>query len=404
MSETQNPFLDPEPPHWAARGLAFTIIALFVIAVIAAVLVPVPETVSGRFTLVPIRGTDPIRAQKEGVIAEVAVQEGDTVPLGATLFLIHSSPLSDRSSDLRTIETQLRANEERVRIVASQYSTRVRQDASERRRLETKARFLTALITSKQKRMTLTRELADSALSGTRTGSINRLDYTRLDLEATSLTEEVETARNDLDDAKAAIVRLAQDGEARDLEYREAKRGIEEAIETERIRITSMHQDVGTITDSGVVLQANCAGTILHLKVNGAGAVVAAGDILGELACRGDRLQGELELPESGVPLVRVGQGVKLRLDAFPYQRFGVRFGTVHWLGPTGESGPTPGSFRALIELAEDSIRVPGGHMQPLLPGMRGQADIVTGSRKLYLYAVEPMRALRENFREVPAK
>jgi membrane fusion protein len=403
MPEIQNPFLDPEPPHWAARGLAYTVIAMFVIAVIAAWLVQVPETVSGRFTLVPVRGTDPIRVQKEGVLAQVAVEEGDTVAQGATLFLIHSSPLSDRSSDARTLETQLRANQERLRIAASQYETRKRQDASEERRLATKVAFLEKLIVSKNQRLKLTRELADSALSGNRTGSINRLDATRLELEVTSIAEEVETAQNDLDDARAAIVRLSQDEEARDLEYRELKRGLEEAIDTERIRIASMNQDMSVVTDSGIVIRAHCAGTILHLKVNGAGAVVTEGEILGELACRGDRLQGELELPEAGVPLVRVGQGVKLRLDAFPYQRFGVRFGTVHWLGPTGESGPAPGTFRALVELADDSIRV-RGRMQPLLPGMRGQADIVTGRRSLVSYAFEPVRALRENFREMPAR
>jgi hypothetical protein len=42
--------------------------------------------------------------------------------------------------------------------------------------------------------------------------------------------------------------------------------------------------------------------------------------------------------------------------------------------------------------------------MRPLLPGMRGQADIVIGRRRLYLYALEPVRALQENFREAPAK
>jgi len=404
MPEPQNPYLDPEPPHWAARGLAYTIISLFVIAVLSAWLVSVPETVSGRFTLVPVRGTDPIRAQKEGVIAEVAVQEGDTVAVGARLFLIHSSPLSDRSSDLRTLETQSRANEERLRITASQYDTRKRQDASEKRRLETKVRFLVRLIDSKRQRFALTKVLADSALAGSITGAINRLDATRLDLEVTSLAEEVETAQNDVDDAQAALVRLGQDGTARDLEYREAKRGLEESLETEKIRIASMYQDASNVvTDSGVVITATCAGTILHLKVNGAGAVVAANDILGEMACKGDRLQGELELPESGVPLIHVGQGVKLRFDAFPYQRFGIRFGTVHWLGPTGESAPSPGTFRALVELTDDSIRV-GNSKRPLLPGMRGLADIVIGRRPLYTYALEPLQALRENLKQVPGK
>ena len=401
MPDAQNPFLDQEPPHWAARGLAYTVIAIFVVSLLASWLVQVPETVSGRFTLVPIRGTDPIRVQKEGVLSYVAAEEGDTVSAGEVLFIVHSSPLSDRSSDVRTLETQSRANQERLRILASQYETRKRQDDSEERRLRNKVAFLESLLVSKKRRLAMTKEVADSALAGTRSGAINKLDATRLDLEVTSIAEEIQTAQNDLDDARAAIVRMGQDEEARDLEYKEARRSLEEDIETARIRIASMLQDVRTVTDSGLVIKAHCAGTILHLKVNGAGAVVAEGEILGELACKGDRLQGELELPEAGVPLVRVGQGVKLRLDAFPYQRYGVRFGTVHWLGPSGESGPSPGTFRALVELADDSIRVRGS-MRPLLPGMKGQADIVTGKRSLVSYAFEPVRALRENFREPP--
>ena len=44
------------------------------------------------------------------------------------------------------------------------------------------------------------------------------------------------------------------------------------------------------------------------------------------------------------------------------------------------------------------------GSNRALLPGMRGQADIVIGRRPLYTYALEPIQALRENFKQVPAK
>jgi membrane fusion protein len=396
------PFLDPEPPHWAARGLGRLIIALFLIAVVAAIVVRVPETVTGRFTLVPLRGTDPVRTQKEGVLSVVAVQEGEAVPAGATLFVVRSAPLSDRTSELRTLQTQLVANGERLRIAASQYETRQRQDASEEKRLAAKVAFLKQIIGSKQQRLALIKELVDSSTAGMKTGSINRLDVTRLQLEYTTVKEEIQAADNDLDDATAAITRLTQDEEARDLEYREIRRGLEEDMATERIRIGSLQQDLANITDSGLVLLSPCAGTVLRLRVNAPGAVVKEGDVLGELACEGDRMQAELVLPQSGLPQVHAGQGVKLRFDAFPYQRFGVQYGTVKWLGPSGIAGPDQGGFRALVELRRDSIRVKGVWRR-LLPGMGGDGDIVVGRRSLVSYAFEPIRALKESFAEVPA-
>ena len=68
-----------------------------------------------------------------------------------------------------------------------------------------------------------------------------------------------------------------------------------------------------------------------------------------------------------------------------------------------GSTARDSGEFRALVDLADDSIRV-HGQLQALLPGMGGRADIVVGRRSLVSYAFEPIRALRENFAEPPAR
>jgi membrane fusion protein len=128
---------------------------------------------------------------------------------------------------------------------------------------------------------------------------------------------------------------------------------------------------------------------------------VQEGEVLGEVACSSDRLQAELMVPESGVGLLRPGQGVKLLYDAFPYQRFGVRAGTVRWVGPSGISGDTAATFRALINLRDTIVRV-RGEDRPLMPGMSGRGNIVVGRRTLISYAVEPIRQLRESVSEVP--
>ena len=60
-STRRPPFLEAEAAPWAVRGLATFLIALFVVAVLAAALIRVPETVTSRFVLVPLHGADPVR-------------------------------------------------------------------------------------------------------------------------------------------------------------------------------------------------------------------------------------------------------------------------------------------------------------------------------------------------------
>ncbi len=400
-SEFAPPFLDSTPPHWAARGLSWVIIGLFAISLTTGLVLQVPETVSGRFNLTPLAGADPIRARKDGIVTDIRVREGDTVAAGAVLLLLRAPSLNDRSSDRRALESQARADAERLGLSQNQYESGKLGDEAEARRLRARTESLRGLIASKQKRLAVTRELADSAQSGYRSGAVNRVEAARLDLEVTTLTEEVQTATSELEDAQIALSRLAREAQSRELEYRQKRRTLQESIETAQIRIDALGRDLADLTDSGLAVTSPCRGAVLRLHVNGPGAVVREAEAVSEIACAGAHLLAEVVVPEAGVPLIRPGQVVKLRYDAFPYQRHGVRFGTVRWVGPAGVATGDSVSFRVLVNLADDSIRV-SGRSRALLAGMSGRADVVIGRRSLVSYAIEPVRALRENLRDSP--
>jgi multidrug efflux pump subunit AcrA (membrane-fusion protein) len=112
-------------------------------------------------------------------------------------------------------------------------------------------------------------------------------------------------------------------------------------------------------------------------------------------------LQAELRLPERGLALVRVGQPVKLLYDAFPYERYGVQYGTLRWLSPASTAGANGAAFRAFADLGADSVGVEG-RPRSVLPGMTGRAAIVVGRRSLASYAIEPVRQLRESLSAGP--
>jgi membrane fusion protein len=406
--EQDPPFLETDPPHWAARGLSTVILAIFVVAVIVAGVVRVPETVSGPFVLVPEHGADPVRAAREGTVTDVRTSEGQSVEKGSTMFVIRSQAIGDRTAEMRSLDMQRAGAHERLANARAEYESQRRADALEARRLEGKAASLDRAVVLKQKQAQSARDLADRSKRGQQQGVVNGFDADRLVLEADRLVSEVETASAELEDTRAALSKLRQDTTTRAVQHRELVRSLDQEKQMADVRLESMR---GQLSGAGgdLVITSPCRGTVLRMFVGTAGAVVQAGEALGEVACAGQRLQVEMTLGQQAVARVRAGQGAKLLYDAFPYQRYGVRYGNVRWVGPATVGSATSSSqggdmqaFRALIDAGDSSIVV-RGEPRPLLVGMRGRARVVTGERTLISFAFEPIRALRENVSGVPA-
>ena len=408
--EVDPPFLDNDAPHWAASGLSTVLIALFSVIALAAMLVTVPETVTGAFVLVPERGTDPVRTPREGTVAEVRVAEGQTVAMGATLFVIRSQAVGDRVADIRGMEMQRTGVPARLGNAQAEYESLRRADELESRRLTARAGSLERIATLKKKQLAVTRDMVDRSKRGQQSGAVGGWEVDRLGLEADKLAADVETVTAERDEARAALAKLRQNAATRELQHRELVRSLQQEGEIARVRLESMKRQP-TGAEGDLVVTAPCAGALLRMTVSTTGAVVQAGDPLAEIACAGERLQVEMTLGQQDVARVRVGQGAKLLYDAFPYQRYGAKLGRVRWVGPATAGRITvaatrvagaEGVFRALIDVSDNTIAV-HGEARPLLVGMRGEARVITGRRSLISYAFEPIRALRENVSGSPS-
>lgn len=400
-NEADLPFLEAEPPHWASRGLAYFLIILFVVTATAAVVIRVPETVTGPFSLTPVSGTDPVRASHGGTVTEVRVAEGQAVAKASPLFVIRSDPIGDRSAELRTLRAQLSGADARATNERHQYESQRRADVQEEGRLQSRLANLTRTNELKKKQLTLSRELAERYRKGVDRGAVSSSEYTAPQLEADRLAVELEESEGEREGTQAALNKLLHEVAARRAEYQELKRSLAEATEEINIRIAALDKELTLSAGNELSVQAPCTGTVIRLKVNAPGAVVQSGDVLGELACSEQRLQGELTVPQSGVALIKPGQGVKLLYDAFPYQRYGVRYGTVRWVGPAGVDARDSTAFRALIDVDPKPVRIKG-QPRPLMPGMGGKAHVLVGRRSLISYAFEPLRQLRESVSDVP--
>src|SRR6186713_2884953 len=106
--DTESDMLPQEPPPWVVRFAARLLIGLFVIALLAAIFVKLPETVECQFVLVPKEGADPIQSPRLAIVHKIGVSEGQTVTQGTELFVL-------RSDEIRGIDAQLRSAQEDLR-------------------------------------------------------------------------------------------------------------------------------------------------------------------------------------------------------------------------------------------------------------------------------------------------
>lgn len=105
-------------------------------------------------------------------------------------------------------------------------------------------------------------------------------------------------------------------------------------------------------------------------------------------------LQAELRVPARTAAALEPGDAILLRLQDFPYQRFGHVAGRVagisaHPLPVPGSAGGN-GAYQVLVDLERQAI-VADGKPVPLQPGMRLQADLRGERRRLYQWVLAPL-------------
>ncbi|MET0182906.1 MAG: hypothetical protein ABW199_08490 [Caulobacterales bacterium] len=104
-------------------------------------------------------------------------------------------------------------------------------------------------------------------------------------------------------------------------------------------------------------------------------------------------------LPTNG--FVREGQHVRVKLEAFPFTRYGVVDGHLTFMSRDAVQDENLGLiFPARVELSQFAINV-GERRVPLTAGMAVNAEIKTGRRRIIEFLLSPLaRRVEEAGRE----
>jgi HlyD family secretion protein len=157
---------------------------------------------------------------------------------------------------------------------------------------------------------------------------------------------------------------------------------------------------------SMVVLRAPADAVVLEIAPRSVGSVVREAEPLITLVPLNVPLEIEASVAASDMATIAVGQPVRIKLDALPFQKHGTIAGTLRTVSPDAfvaekPSEPAGGAFyRVRIRLAELDMRnLPPGFR--LLPGMTIRAEVAAGRRTVLSYLLYPLlRGLDESIRE----
>jgi membrane fusion protein, hemolysin D len=158
-----------------------------------------------------------------------------------------------------------------------------------------------------------------------------------------------------------------------------------------------------------IVLQAPADAIVLEIASRTVGSVVREAETLFVLVPRDVPLQAEVNVEGRDIGQVSVGQAARIKLEAFPFQKYGTGTGEVRVISqdsfspdPKAEAArrATAPYYRVLIDLSDTHFRLPAERVQ-MIPGMAVTAELKVGRRSVMSYFLYPLlRGLDESIRE----
>lgn len=208
--------------------------------------------------------------------------------------------------------------------------------------------------------------------------------------------------------------------EARREERRQAylDKVVTELIETDK-RIGGLRQDLtkAELYERSSVLKAPVSGRVQQVQVHTLGQVAQTGQRLMMIVPEGTRLEIEAMLLNKDKGFVREGQEVRIKLETFPFTKYGTLSGEVLSVSndaipfqangdaaaqkeETAKDAAGPLVFPIRISLNEEKIRIDGADVA-ITPGMSVTAEVKIGDRRVIEFLLDPLLKMTdEAFRE----
>ena len=429
----------PSPlPRMVLRGLMLLLLAMLIWACFGRL--DVVAVAEGK--LVPVSYLKIVQPSEAGIVREIAIKEGQTVTAGQVLVRMDANIAE---ADSKTIQQELQHQSLQLRRVEAELSkrpfTREKNDAQDMFEKE------------KEVYMTNLRALDDDVAAEYATQQKAQSDLAST-LEVQRKLEQTLPSYRAQEDAYKEMVadgfagslmgkdkereRIEKEQDLRAQEYN--VKSLQASIAQSNKRIAQIHSDneqkleadrVTAYTEvqklqqewakqshknSLLELKAPQAGVIKDLATHTPGTVVSPGTVLMTLVPNNEELHAEVWLKNEDAGFVHQGQPVKVKLMAYPFQKYGMLDGEVTQVSADATDKPnqqqqnnadsntntasTPSTYKTIVKLKQQHLTIDQEQLI-MTAGMQVAAEIKLADQTVMEYLLSPVRkAFHESARE----
>jgi hemolysin D len=416
------------PPSPIGRAAAWTVMAALACAVVWATVSRIDVVATARGRVIPSGHSKVVQPLDGGIVRAIRVVEGQAVREGEVL--VELDPTASEADLGRLAHEHLAARLDAARLralaagsgeleiprgahpaLAALQAERLADQRREHDRRRESARLtieqrhaavevtradharLAAVVPMLAERAAAYRQLLDREFVG-------RLQYLEVEQQRVEKVQELAMAQHRLDRDLAALAEARAQAELIEMEFRRGRLAELAEVET---RAASLAQEVVKASQRARVqrLVAPIDGVVQQLAVHTVGGVVTPAQSLMVIVPAADRLEVEAWIENKDIGFVRPGQAAEVKIDTFPFTRYGsidARLATVSGDAVSLERGGL--AYLSRLRLERTDIWVDGKAVS-LTAGMAVTAEIKTGTRRVIELVLSPLlRYARESGRE----
>ncbi|HCU1272865.1 TPA: HlyD family efflux transporter periplasmic adaptor subunit [Klebsiella pneumoniae] len=352
----------------------------------------------------PSSGLVKITPQYAGYITQLTVSEGQHVIAGEPLYHINGEHFNEQGAGtLAAMNLSLRTQ---YAMLSSQETLELRDNQQQQAAIKQRIASLQLQVKSAEQRLQMAERQV--GLTTSVMGSYKKLAGTHYvsDIEYQQKQIDVSTAQQNVEDQRQGLLQLRTAIEAAkdDLNHLIILGGSWKA-ELDR-QLQEIRQQQGELAgQENITLTAPVSGTVAAVLVRQGQSVRALEPVMTVVPDNAS-LQIELYAASQNAGFIRPGQRVALRFAAFPYQKFGVQYGTIReisrtTLTPSDLLSVSPvtwkeneGRYRVIVR-PENPFILAYGKKEPLRPGMTLEGDVNLDTRPLWEWLTEPLWSLK---------
>lgn len=404
------------PPSPLGRGVMWALIALCAIALLWS-LFPIEITAVSQGKIIPSGQVKVIQPYETGIVRAIHVTEGAAVKAGDVLVDLDSAVSRADLARLESDLDQARADSERLRQQGARHSTLqgagmeedllrrqktllASQDAEHRARvaaLESEIARGNATVAASssavrklEQTLPLITERVEKYAKVLESGHVPRLEYLALEEQRIAQQQDLVTERSRRAEALAAVAQAKAQKATLIAEY---QRTAYELLNQQEQRIAELEQE--TIKARQRLgwqrLTSPVDGIAQQLKVHTVGGVVTPAQELLTIVPEGRQVEIEAYLPNKDIGFVSVGQTARVKVEAFPFTRYGTLSARIVDVSDDAISVEQLGLVYTLRAVLDADHIVVDGKPVRLSPGMAVTAEINTGKRRIIEYFLSPV-------------